>query len=114
MDGKVLAADKPAMVPGVDFNKVVEGVTGASLTIKVGTEVSLRGVAVCRDVRSAGEVKTQADALQKAAVDFMKTAPPRRTAEGGARPARQAQDRGERDPVRSDGQRQVRRRGRLH
>jgi hypothetical protein len=76
LDGKVLAADKPPMIPGVDFKKVVDGVTGGSLTIKLGTEVSLRGVAVCKDVRSAGEVKTQAEALQKAAVDALKTAPP--------------------------------------
>src|SRR5262249_50987477 len=71
-----LEADMPPPIPGVDFDKIKAGATGAALTVKVGTDVTLRAAAVCKDEKAAGEVKTQAEALQKFATDLMKKAPP--------------------------------------
>ena len=76
MDAKVLTIGKPPMLPGVDFAKVIDGTTGLSLTLKVGSEVTLRGVAVCKDGQAAADVKKQAEALRDYAVKAMQAGPP--------------------------------------
>jgi hypothetical protein len=77
MDVKaVFESDPPPEIPGVDFDKIKAGATGAALTVKVGTDVALRAAAVCKDAKAAEEVKTQAEALQKAGMEMMKKAPP--------------------------------------
>jgi hypothetical protein len=72
----VLAAERPPMIPGVDFDKVRDNVTGASLTVKLGNDIVIRGVAVCKDEKAAEEVKTQAEAFRTAMIEQLKKAPP--------------------------------------
>jgi hypothetical protein len=77
MDGKVLTAEKPPPIPGVDFAKLADGVSGMSLTVKLGGgNVALRGVGVCKDEKTAEDVKKQAEAILKFLGEQMKNLPP--------------------------------------
>jgi len=71
----LLGAEKPPMVPGVDFNKVADNASGALLAIKIGKDVEFRGVAVCKDEAGAKEAKKQADALLAFFGDQLKKVP---------------------------------------
>ena len=62
-------------LPGVDFAKIRDGVSGAGLSIKVGSDIAFRGFAVCKDAKSAEEVKAQAEALRSFLMEQMKKAP---------------------------------------
>jgi hypothetical protein len=77
MDGKVLTAEKPPPIPGVDFTKLADGVSGMSLTVKLGGgNVALRGVGVCKDEKAAEEGKKQTEAILKFLGEQMKNLPP--------------------------------------
>jgi hypothetical protein len=64
VDVSALSADKPAL-PGVDLKKVIANCRAAALTIKIsGQDITLYGVAVCKDAKSAAEVRKQAEAFR--------------------------------------------------
>jgi len=75
MDLKAISAvEKLDGPPGVDIKKAVEGTLGAIVVVKVGPEVTVRGLAVCADAQAAEEVKKASDAALKVVGDLMKEA----------------------------------------
>jgi hypothetical protein len=77
MDTIVFTVDKPPMIPGVDYEKLVQSASGGFLTIKIsGNDVALRGAMLCRDAKGVEEVNKQAEALRTFLTAEMKKAPP--------------------------------------
>jgi len=62
MDLKDVTSKEKLDLPGLDVKKVIDSTTGAYLTVKVGPEVTVRGVALCKDAAAAEQVKKTADA----------------------------------------------------
>ena len=65
LDSSALPAGRPGALPGVDLKRVIDNTRGAVLTVKLsGRDVTLHGVAVCRDTQGAKEVLKQAKAFR--------------------------------------------------
>ena len=76
MDVKsVAAAEKLPAVPGVDVNLLANAIDTAVLTAKVGKEVSLRGVAICKTAKDAEDVKKQFEIIRTLVTTALKGAP---------------------------------------
>ncbi len=59
-------------VPGVDFEKALKSAQAGVVTFKLGSEVGIRAVAVCKDAEGAAEVKKTADAGLKQLGEMLK------------------------------------------
>jgi hypothetical protein len=75
-DVKSLTTGENLVLPGIDARKIVNNTNGALLTVKAGTDVTLRVAANCKDNEAAQEVKKAADAGLRSVAELLGPADP--------------------------------------